>query len=254
MRFFPNRKTSQNIVPANNSNIKVEFARSWVRFPAGLRCVFSSDPAVSSSIFVGAEREELIGNKIFGFLSGKKKGKRAGLPKKKAMAAKGALLELLENRSLAKDEKRKQVLACSRKHKMGVDSLLKFARDSMEVEEDELGALGTTVEEVTNSLVDVAMLEEDSRDTVCVPRSLLVNLSEKIDSLTMALNKQTEMIADVEVRLMKEFKTRESKIVDLIESSKVEPCSCSQSNGADTTNSKRIRKVKKRKNKKGRRS
>ena len=84
---------------------------------------------------------------------------------------------------------------------MGVDSLLKFARDSMEVEEDKLGALGTTVEEVTNSLVDVALLEEDSRDTVCVPRSLLVNLSEKIDSLTMALNKQTEMIADVEVRL-----------------------------------------------------
>ena len=167
------------------------------------------------------------------------------------MAAKGALLELLENRSLTKDEKRKQVLACSTKHKMGVDSLLKFARDSMEVEEDELGALGTTVEAVTNSLVDVALLEEDSRDTVCVPRSLLVNLSEKIDSLTMALNKQTEMIADVEVRLMKELKTRESKIVDLIESSKVEPCSCSQSNGADTTNSKRIRKVKKTKEQKG---
>ena len=36
----------------------LEFARPWVRFPAGLRCVFSSDPAVSSSIFVGAEREE----------------------------------------------------------------------------------------------------------------------------------------------------------------------------------------------------
>ena len=33
---------------------------------AGLRCVFSSDPAVSSSIFVGAEREEnLIGLIIF---------------------------------------------------------------------------------------------------------------------------------------------------------------------------------------------
>ena len=32
--------------------------RPWVRFPAGLRCVFSSDPAVSSFIFVGAEREE----------------------------------------------------------------------------------------------------------------------------------------------------------------------------------------------------
>ena len=32
--------------------------------PAGLRCVFSSDPAVSSSIFVGAEREKnLIGRK-----------------------------------------------------------------------------------------------------------------------------------------------------------------------------------------------
>ena len=42
--------------------MRLEFARPWVRFPAGLRCVFSSDPAVSSSIFVGAEREEnLIG-------------------------------------------------------------------------------------------------------------------------------------------------------------------------------------------------
>ena len=39
--------------------MRLEFARSWVRFPAGLRCVFSSDPAVSSSIFVGAERESL---------------------------------------------------------------------------------------------------------------------------------------------------------------------------------------------------
>ena len=37
-----------------------EFARPWVRFPAGLRCVFSSDPAVSSSIFVGAETEEKL--------------------------------------------------------------------------------------------------------------------------------------------------------------------------------------------------
>ena len=33
-------------------------ARPWVRFPAGLRCIFSPDPAVSSSLFVGAEREE----------------------------------------------------------------------------------------------------------------------------------------------------------------------------------------------------
>ena len=38
--------------------MRPEFARPWVRFPAGLRCVFSSDPAVSSSIFVGVEREE----------------------------------------------------------------------------------------------------------------------------------------------------------------------------------------------------
>ena len=49
----------------------VEFAKPWVQFPgfpgfdslgsipgAGLRCVFSSDPAVSFSIFVGAEGEE----------------------------------------------------------------------------------------------------------------------------------------------------------------------------------------------------
>ena len=38
--------------------MQLEFTRPWVRFPAGLRCVFSSDPVVSSSIFVGAEREE----------------------------------------------------------------------------------------------------------------------------------------------------------------------------------------------------
>ena len=43
--------------------MRLEFARPWVRFPAGLHCVFSSDLAVSSSIFVGAEREEnLISN------------------------------------------------------------------------------------------------------------------------------------------------------------------------------------------------
>ena len=46
-------------------SVRREFARPWVRFPAELRCVFSSDPAVSSSIFVGAEREELINFKIF---------------------------------------------------------------------------------------------------------------------------------------------------------------------------------------------
>ena len=46
--------------------MRLEFARPWVRFPAGLRCVFSSDPAVSSSIFVGAEREEnLIGGRKY---------------------------------------------------------------------------------------------------------------------------------------------------------------------------------------------
>ena len=41
---------------------EMEHEGPWVRFPAGLRCVFSSDPAVSSSIFVGAVREELIRN------------------------------------------------------------------------------------------------------------------------------------------------------------------------------------------------
>ena len=40
--------------------MRLEFARPWVRSPAGLRCVFSSDPAVSSSIFVGAEREDKL--------------------------------------------------------------------------------------------------------------------------------------------------------------------------------------------------
>ena len=39
--------------------MRLEFARSWVQFPAGLRCVFSSDPVVNS-FFVGAEREEKL--------------------------------------------------------------------------------------------------------------------------------------------------------------------------------------------------
>ena len=36
----------------------MRLVKPWVRFPVGLRCVFSSDPAVSSSIFVGGERDE----------------------------------------------------------------------------------------------------------------------------------------------------------------------------------------------------
>ena len=47
--------------------------RPWVRFPAGLRCVFSSDPAVSSSIFVGAEREENLIQMTFFFMCTEKK-------------------------------------------------------------------------------------------------------------------------------------------------------------------------------------
>ena len=39
-------------------SVRLEFARPWVRLLAGLRCVFSSDLAFSSSIFVGNEREE----------------------------------------------------------------------------------------------------------------------------------------------------------------------------------------------------
>ena len=42
----------------SDQSVRLEFARPWVRFPAELRCVLSSDPAVCSSIFVGAEREE----------------------------------------------------------------------------------------------------------------------------------------------------------------------------------------------------
>ena len=38
--------------------MRLEFARPWVRFPGGAALCFSSDPAVSSFIFVGAEREE----------------------------------------------------------------------------------------------------------------------------------------------------------------------------------------------------
>ena len=38
--------------------MRLEFARPWVRSPAGLHCAFSSDPAVSSSPFVRAESEE----------------------------------------------------------------------------------------------------------------------------------------------------------------------------------------------------
>ena len=38
--------------------MRLEIARPWVRFPEGLRCAYSSDPAVRPFIFVGAEREE----------------------------------------------------------------------------------------------------------------------------------------------------------------------------------------------------
>ena len=55
----PRRESNPGSGLANSS---LTFARPWVRFPVELRCVFSSDPAVSSSIFVGVERKELIRN------------------------------------------------------------------------------------------------------------------------------------------------------------------------------------------------
>ena len=151
------------------------------------------------------------------------------------MAAKGALLELFEKKSLSRNEKYQNVLACARKHKMGVDSLLRFAKDSLRVEEDILDTLGTTVEDIISKLVDVALRTDDSADTVCVPRTFLSNLMEKID-------KQMEMMADLEVRLLNEMKMRESRIADLIKSSKTsQPCSSAESSGTKPSKRKRAR-------------
>ena len=61
------------------------------------------------------------------------------------MAAKGALLELFEKKSLSRNEKYQNVLACPRKHKMGVDSLLRFAKDSLRVEEDILDTVHSVI-------------------------------------------------------------------------------------------------------------
>ena len=47
---------------ALTTELRSHEARPWVRFPAGLRRVFSSDLAVSPSIFVRAEREENLIN------------------------------------------------------------------------------------------------------------------------------------------------------------------------------------------------
>ena len=44
---------------------------------------------------------------------------------------------------------------------MGVDSLLRFAKDSLRVEEDILDTLGTTVEDIISKLVDVALRTDD---------------------------------------------------------------------------------------------
>ena len=78
---------------------------------------------------------------------------------------------------------------------MGADSLTKLAKDSLRVEEDILATLGTTVEDILNKLVDVTSTEYESADTVCVPRSFISNLTEKIDTLPTTVNKQMEMMA-----------------------------------------------------------
>ena len=89
------------------------------------------------------------------------------------------------------------------------------------------------MEDIISKLVDVALRTDDSADTVCVPRTFLSNLIEKID-------KQMEMMADLEVRLLNEMKMRENRIADLIKSSKTsQPCSSAESSG--TKPSKRIR-------------
>ena len=151
------------------------------------------------------------------------------------MAAKGALLELFEKKSLSRNEKYQNVLACARKHNMGVDSLLRFAKDSLRVEEDILATLGTTAEDIISKLVDEALRTDDSADTVCVPRTFLSNLIEKID-------KQMEMMADLEVRLLNEMKMRESRIADLIKSSKTsQPYSSAESSGTKPSKRKRAR-------------
>ena len=51
-------KISSLSAPTKIEELKAGSDGKWVRFPAGLRCVFPSDPPVSSSIFVGAKREE----------------------------------------------------------------------------------------------------------------------------------------------------------------------------------------------------
>ena len=48
----------------------------------------------------------------------------------------GSSFEFFEKESSSRSEKYQNVLACARKHRMGVDSLLKFAKDSLRLEED----------------------------------------------------------------------------------------------------------------------
>ena len=48
------------IFSGKERSVQVQIEGPWVRFPAGLRCVFSSNPAVSSSFFVGEKEENLI--------------------------------------------------------------------------------------------------------------------------------------------------------------------------------------------------
>ena len=61
------KKTQRSPAGNRTQGLANSSLRPWVRFPAGLRCVFSSDPAVSSSIFVGAEREEDLTSVIIQF-------------------------------------------------------------------------------------------------------------------------------------------------------------------------------------------
>ena len=92
------------------------------------------------------------------------------------------------------------------------------------------------MEDILNKLVDVTSTEYDSADTVCVPRLFISNLTEKIDTLPTTVNKQMEMMADLEVR--NEMKMQESRIMDMIESSKTQPCSSAESNSIKTSKRK----------------
>ena len=78
--------------------------------------------------------------------------------------------------------------------------------------------LASTIEKASCVLTKSEQCKSTTDNMVCIPKTSLNSLFEKINSPTEMVLKQNEELHDLEARLKTEIKTRENHLVEVIES------------------------------------